>query len=31
MMDATRFTQMGRWQGEIRYAGKTARVDAARV
>jgi len=31
MMDATRFTQMGRWQGEIRYAGKTLRIDPARV
>jgi hypothetical protein len=31
MMDATRFTQMGRWQGEVRYAGKTLRVDPARV
>ncbi|MEW6271204.1 MAG: hypothetical protein AB1689_18130 [Thermodesulfobacteriota bacterium] len=31
MMDATRFTQMGRWQGEIRYGGKTVRVDPARV
>lgn len=31
MMDSTRFTQMGRWQGEIRYAGKTLKVDSARV
>jgi hypothetical protein len=31
MMDSTRFTQMGRWQGVIRYAGKTVAVDAARV
>ncbi|HZR84010.1 MAG TPA: hypothetical protein VFD92_23135 [Candidatus Binatia bacterium] len=31
MMDSTRFTQLGRWSGEIRYAGKTVGVDAARV
>jgi hypothetical protein len=31
MMDSTRFTQMGRWQGQIRYAGKTVKVDPARV
>jgi hypothetical protein len=31
MMDATRFTQMGRWQGEVRYAGKTLKIDPARV
>lgn len=31
LMDATRFTQMGRWQGEVRYAGKTVKVDPARV
>jgi len=31
MMDATRFTQMGRWQGTITYAGKTVKIDAARV
>jgi len=31
MMDATRFTQMGRWQGEIHYAGKTVQIDPARV
>ncbi|MBM4246605.1 MAG: hypothetical protein FJ148_22890 [Deltaproteobacteria bacterium] len=31
MMDATRFTQMGRWQGTITYAGKTVRVDPERV
>jgi hypothetical protein len=29
--DATRFAQFGRWQGEIRYAGKTLAVDASRV
>ncbi|HEY8514665.1 MAG TPA: hypothetical protein VIS07_04025 [Candidatus Binatia bacterium] len=31
LMDATRFTQMGRWQGRIRYAGKLVEVDPARV
>jgi hypothetical protein len=31
MMDSTRFAQFGRWQGEVRYAGRTLRVDAARV
>lgn len=31
MMDATRFTQLGRWQGEIRYPGHTVRIEAARV
>jgi len=31
LMDATRFAQFGRWQGEIRYAGKTLRIDPARV
>jgi hypothetical protein len=31
LMDSTRFTQLGRWQGEVRYAAKTVRVDAARV
>ena len=31
MMDSTRFTQLGRWQGEIAYAGKTLRIDPARV
>ena len=31
MMDATRFAQFGRWQGEIRYAGQTVAVDAASV
>jgi hypothetical protein len=27
MMDATRFAQFGRWSGEVRYAGKTLKVD----
>ncbi len=27
MMDATRFAQFGRWQGEVRYAGKSVRCD----
>ena len=31
LMDATRFNQFGHWQGEIRYDGKTLRVDPARV
>jgi len=31
MMDATRFDQFCRWQGEIRYAGRTLRVDPART
>jgi hypothetical protein len=31
IMDATRFAQFGRWQGQIRYAGETVTVDAARV
>jgi hypothetical protein len=31
IMDSTRFTQFGRWQGEIRYAGQTVPVDATRV
>lgn len=29
--DVTRFAQFGRWQGEIRYDGKTVAVDAVRV
>ena len=29
--DMTRFAQLGRWQGEIRYAGQSVRVDASRV
>ena len=31
IMDSTRFAQFGRWEGEIRYAGKTLRIDRARV
>jgi hypothetical protein len=31
MMDSTRFAQFGRWEGEIRYAGKRVAVDPARV
>jgi hypothetical protein len=31
LMDATRFAQLGRWSGEIRYAGQTLRIDPARV
>jgi hypothetical protein len=31
MMDSTRFTQFGRWQGEIGYGGKRVAVDSARV
>ena len=31
MMDATRFAQFGRWQGEIRYAGRRLPVESARV
>ncbi len=31
LMDATRFAQFGRWQGEIKYAGKTVAVDSSRV
>ena len=30
-MEATRFNQFGYWQGEIRYAGKTVRIDPARI
>ena len=30
-MQATRFNQFGHWKGEIRYAGKTVRVDPTRV
>lgn len=30
-MDVTRFAQFGRWQGEIRYAGKTLAIDAEHV
>jgi hypothetical protein len=31
LMDATRFAQFGRWQGEIRYAGRRVPVEASRV
>jgi hypothetical protein len=31
LMDATRFAQFGRWQGEIRYAGRRLPVEASRV
>ena len=31
IFDVTRFAQFGRWQGEIKYDGKTVRVDAERV
>ena len=31
VMDVTRFAQFGRWQGEIRYDGKTVSVDSTRV
>jgi hypothetical protein len=31
MMDATRFDQFGRWQGEIRYDGKRLAIDPTRV
>jgi hypothetical protein len=31
LMDSTRFAQFGRWQGTIRYAGQTVRVDPRRV
>ncbi len=30
-MDVTRFAQFGRWEGEIRYAGETVRIDQTRV
>jgi hypothetical protein len=30
-MDATRFAQYGRWQGEVRYDGKMLPIDASRV
>jgi hypothetical protein len=30
-MEATRFNQFGYWQGEIRYAGKTVKVEPSRV
>ncbi len=31
VFDVCRFAQFGRWQGEIRYAGKTLAVDSSRV
>lgn len=31
LMDVTRFAQFGRWDGEIRYAGQTVKIDGARV
>jgi hypothetical protein len=31
MMDVTRFAQFGRWQGEIRYDGKTVSIDRDHV
>jgi hypothetical protein len=31
VLDMTRFAQFGRWQGEVKYAGKTLAIDAARV
>lgn len=31
IMDATRFAQFGRWEGEIHFEGKDLRVDPARV
>ncbi len=31
LMEATRFDQFGRWEGEIRYDGRSLRVDPARV
>jgi hypothetical protein len=30
-MEATRFNQFGNWEGEIRYAGKTVKIDPTRV
>jgi len=30
-MEATRFNQFGYWEGEIRYAGKSLRIDPTRV
>ena len=29
--DVTRFAQLGRWEGEIRYAGKSVRIEPTRV
>ena len=31
VMDSTRFTQFGRWEGTIEYAGQTLRVEPGRV
>ena len=31
IMDVTRFAQFGKWEGEIRYDGKTVPIDATRV
>jgi len=31
VMDVTRFAQFGKWEGEIRYDGRTVPIDAARV
>jgi hypothetical protein len=31
VMDVTRFAQFGKWDGEIRYDGKSVRIDSARV
>jgi hypothetical protein len=31
IMDSTRFAQLGRWHGEIRYAGRTLAIDPSRV
>jgi len=31
MMDATRFAQFGRWQGRVRYAGRTLAIEAPQV
>ena len=30
-MEATRFNQFGHWEGEIRYAGKSVKIDPSRV
>lgn len=31
LMDVTRFAQFGRWEGEIRYDGRTVAIDSTRV
>lgn len=31
LMDVTRFAQLGRWQGYIKYKGKTLKIDQTRV